>query len=243
MDIVSQPAATRDADEPTQPRYDMYAPIHKALRAFMSDTLTLVGRADWLDDEDTRAALSQMRDLLRICEVHVHDENGFVHPAIEARRPGASKRIAAEHEDHLEEIRALERALSAVERSRGARRTETGHAVYHELALFVAANFEHMHYEETAHNAALWAAYSDAELERIEGELVASIPPEAMAMIAPWMLRYVSHAERVTLLAGMRKGAPPEVFEGMLGLAAAQLGARDWGKLALALQLPVARAA
>jgi hypothetical protein len=47
----------------------------------------------------------------------------------------------------------------------------------------------------------------------------------------------------VALLAGMRETAPPEAFEGMLGLAAAQLGARDWGKLALALQLPVARAA
>ena len=32
------------------------------------------------------------------------------------------------------------------------------------LALFIADNFQHMHVEETAHNAVLWARYTDAEL-------------------------------------------------------------------------------
>lgn len=239
MDIASRLSAATAAAA----RYDMYAGIHKALRAFMGDTLALVGRCDWLDDEDTGRALGQLRELLAICEVHVHDENAFVHPAIEARRPGVSERVAGEHGQHLEEIRALGQALAAVEGSRGAARAKAGHALYLELALFVAENFVHMNHEETVHNPALWAAYTDEELAAIEAALVASIPPEAMATIAPWMLRFVSHPERVALLAGMRENAPAEAFEGMQGLAASRLAPRDWAKLAAALQVPLARAA
>lgn len=239
MDIVSRVAAAACAT----PRYDMYAGIHKALRAFMSDTLTLVGRCDWEDEIDSGRALAQLADLLAICEVHVHDENVFVHPAIEARRPGVSSRVAGEHEHHLEELRELRCAAAEVERLRGAARQRAGHALHLELALFIAANFVHMNHEETAHNAALREAYTDEELAAIEAGLVATIPPEAMALIAPWMLRNLCHQERVELLSGMREGAPQEAFEGMLALAASQLPARDWAKLAQAMDLPLARAA
>lgn len=228
---------------PVVARYDMYAGIHKALRALMTETLVQLGRCDWSDDDDAAQALAQLRDLLTICEVHVHDENTFVHPAIEARSPGVSERIAGEHEHHLDEIRALGRAADELAAARHASRAQAGHALYLALALFVAANFEHMHHEETVHNAALWATYTDEELAAIEAALVAEIPPEAMALIAPWMLRNLGHPERVALLAGMREGAPAEAFEGMLGLAASQLSARDWGKLARALAIPLARAA
>lgn len=47
------------------------------------------------------------------------------------------------------------------------------------LALFVADDVQHMHVEETAHDAVLWAHYSDDELMAIEQAIVASIPPPA----------------------------------------------------------------
>ena len=37
-------------------RFDMYALVHKGLRAFMSDTVSLVGRTDWSDERDALAA-------------------------------------------------------------------------------------------------------------------------------------------------------------------------------------------
>lgn len=239
MDIVSRITTAASAT----PRFDIYAGIHKALRAFMSDTLTLVGRCDWQDESDAARALAQLRDLLTVCEVHVHDENVFVHPAIEGRRPGVSDRVAGEHEHHLQEIRTLRRAAGELERLAGAARGQAAHALHLGLALFVAENFVHMNHEETVHNPALWTAHTDEELAGIEAELVASIPPEAMALVAPWMLRNLCHQERVALLGGMRGNAPAEAFEGMLGLAASELPARDWAKLAQAMDVPLARAA
>ena len=64
-----------------------------------------------------------------------------------------------------------------------------------------------------------------------------------MATVARWMMAGLNHAERVELLQGMRHGAPPAVFEGVLGIARANLSSRDWTKLAVALELPTPRAA
>lgn len=239
MDIVSRMARAAAA----APRFDLYAGIHKALRAFITDTMARVGRCDWEDEDDARRALAQLTDLLAVCEVHVHDENVFVHPAIEARRPGVSGRVAGEHEHHLDEIRALRNAATTLGGLRGIARRQAAHALHLGLALFAAENFVHMNHEETVHNPALWEAYTDEELARIEAELVASIPPQAMGLVAPWMLRSLCHQERVALLTGMRQGAPAEAFEGMLELAAAELAPRDWAKLARALDLAPARAA
>ena len=43
------------------------------------------------------------------------------------------------------------------------------------LALFIAENFEHMHYEETEHNAVLWAHYTDAELAELPDTVFADM--------------------------------------------------------------------
>ena len=60
----------------------------------------------------------------------------------------------------------------------------TTHVLYRQLTLFMAHNFEHMNEEETAHNAVLWAHYTDAELVGIHDALVASIPPHEMLQFA-----------------------------------------------------------
>jgi hypothetical protein len=64
---ISKPAAA--------PRLDLYAPIHKALRLFMGDTLARVGRIDLSDSADSSATLQQLDALLELCRGHVAHEN------------------------------------------------------------------------------------------------------------------------------------------------------------------------
>jgi hypothetical protein len=229
---MSQPAAT--------PRHDMYLPIHKALRAYMSETLVAVGRMDCDDDQDVAAALARLRELLEVCAGHLEHENRFVHSAMERRRPGSALRIADEHIEHSHAFGDLRAALTLVELGRGAERRTLAHILYRQLALFIAENFEHMQREESEHNAVLWSAYTDAELAAIEAELIASIPPAEMMAIARWLLANNEHGYRVNMLAGVRANAPREVFEGLLGIARSNLTTRDWRKLAAALSLPQA---
>jgi hypothetical protein len=88
--------------------------------------------------------------------------------------------------------------------------------LYRHLALFVAANFQHMHIEETAHNAALWAHYSDVELMQLHGRLMASIDPREHLRVARWMLPALTPAERAAIVGGMQAETPPEAFLGLL---------------------------
>lgn len=214
-------------------RFDLYAVIHKALRLAMTDTLARFGSLDAGDAGARSEAIAQLDALLDLCRAHVDKENHHVHPAIEARRPGTCARIADEHVQHIAAIDALEAEMVAF---RCAPDAAAGFGLYRHLARFVAENLEHMEFEETVHNAALWAAYSDEELMQIHGAIVASIEPAAMGQVLHWMLPAMNHAERIDMLTGMRATAPAPAFEGAMQLALQRLPQREWTRLAHALE-------
>jgi hypothetical protein len=221
--------------QPAEGRYDMYAQIHKGLRSFMADTLFRIGRLDAWDEVEVAEGAAQLRGLLALCRAHLEHENDFVHPAMEARRPGSASQAARDHVHHLHSIEALEAELGALERAEGSARACAALELYRGLALFVAENLEHMHHEETEHNAVLWSAYCDDELAAIERALVASIAPDEMAAVARWMLPAMSAPERAAKLTEMRPALPPQAFAGILAMLKAQLSERDWYKLGAAL--------
>jgi len=216
-------------------RHSIYALIHKALRLAMCETLAAVGRLDASDAREVSDAIARARDLLRFCRMHLHAEETFIHPAIEARRPGVSGRIAGEHVEHLASLASLERAVDAVARAPAAGRAAAAFALYAELGRFVGENFVHMHHEETAHNRALWDAYTDEEILAVENAIKAHHTPEEMAFVLRWMLPAMTPAERAGLLAAMRKVAPPPVVENVVALARAHVDPAGFDKLALAL--------
>ena len=185
-------------------RMDLYAGIHKALRLFMSRTLTRVGAADPRDATDVADALGMLERLLALCELHLKDENEFVHPALERARPGSSARIAGEHAHHVESFAVLRdwpawcgtaptpraAALGRLYRAGAVRRRQ----------------LPACRWRKTVHNACC-GPYTDAELAAIEQAIVASIPPRrwpSAALVLPAL-----SAERAGMLAGMRQGMPP----------------------------------
>lgn len=219
------------------PRMDMYGGIHKALRALMADTLLAVGRMDVEDDLELAQTTERVLALLDICASHLKHENDFIHAAIEARAPGASERIAHEHEEHERHIATLGAAVASLRACPAVQRAAEARSLYGDLALFIAGNFQHMHVEETAHSAVLWARYTDAELVEIHDRLVASIPPAEMMMIARWMVPFMNPAERVGMLSDVRENAPPPAFQAILDTVRPHLSENEWLKLARGLNL------
>ena len=224
--------ATANAKAAAPARMDLYGPIHKGLRLFMIDTLGKVGWLDVNDAAELNATLAQVQSLLDLCRSHLEHENEFVHTAIEARRPGASLRIAGEHGEHLDAIAALEADAAALRALPG---SAAAHRFYRHLALFMAENFEHMNVEETTHNAVLWATYSDAELAEVHDRLLASIDPAEMALVARWMVPAMAPAERAEMLGAMQQEMPPEAMQGVLDIIRPHLDDTAWAKLARAL--------
>ena len=223
-------------------RPDLYAPIHKALRALMADLVAGLGRMDPGDDADVNATLGRFLDGLALCEKHMRTEDEILHPAIEARRPGATGRAALEHAGHVGEFEALRCAAAAFLAADAAGRRESAHALYLRVARWMAENVLHMEHEESHHNGVLWEAFSDAELALLHERILAGVPPEAMAKYLRWILPSTSHGQRLEMLLGMRAGAPREAYEGALAIARERLSARDWEKLSRALA-PAAMAA
>lgn len=217
------------------PRLDMYSGIHKALRAYMADTLLALGRMDTDDQLEVAQVSQRVLDLLNTCLSHLQHENAFVHPAIEARAPGGSEVIGHEHEDHVKHIQRLATVVMALREAPGAARPGVAQRLYRDLALFIAENLQHMQVEETAHNAVLWTRYTDEELMAIHDALVASIPPEEMMLIARWMVPFLSPAERIGLLADIRAKAPAPAFRAILDTVQPHLTQAEWGKLARGL--------
>ncbi|HYD65434.1 hypothetical protein [Azospirillum sp.] len=220
------------------PRYDMYRLIHKGLRAWMADTLAAAGTLDTDDDREVAAVLARVRGLLDFCAKHVKHENTHVHAAMEARAPGSTAAIAAEHEHHATEIAALEAAAAAVESARGAARADAAHALYRRLAAFVGENLVHMEEEEGANNAVLWAAYTDAELMAIEHAIVESQSPDDKMLGMRWIIAAATPAERAALLSAVRPTVPAEAFAGLLEMLKSVLPPAAHGKLVRALAAP-----
>jgi hypothetical protein len=217
------------------PRFDMYSGIHKALRALMADSLVALGRMDSDDAADVAQCTERVLGLLAICAGHVQHENEFVHAAIEARAPGASAAIGHEHEEHVQHIARLGDLVAVLRAAAPADRAATATRLYRELALFVAENFHHMHVEETAHNAVLWARYTDAELVAVHDALVAAIAPAEMMAIARWLVPSVNPTERLHLLLDMRAKAPPAALQAILDTVQPHLASTEWAKLARGL--------
>lgn len=231
-------AAITAAAQAGEGRFNMYASIHKALRAMMSDTLLALGRADAADEAELHDACDRTVELMEMFERHLEHENRFIHPALRARCPGVCDAVAEDHEDHLRHTAQLSEAARALAALPAEARAGALHALYLALALFVAENLRHMHAEETLHNGALWATYNDFELLALHDELVASIPPQEMMGVARWMLPASNASERCLMMNDMQAKAPAPAVAAMLDLARAQLSPRDWAKLARGMNLP-----
>jgi hypothetical protein len=216
-------------------RVDLYTLIHKALRALLCETLGAIGRMDASDDAEVAAALGALRRVITLGRHHLHHENQYIHPALEARRRGAACASAKEHTEHEETFERLEALAQHLERSRGAEREAAALELYRELGLHAAKDFVHMHAEETENNAVLWAHYSDAELAGIHRAILASVGPQLLNENLRALAPAVTPSERAALLSGMRGGVPSEEFSGVLELVRSTIGERHWSKLLSAL--------
>jgi len=231
--LLNAPKAQAAAIAPE--RYNIYAGVHRALRNLMSDTLMRVGRLDVSDDEEMDATLSQLELLLRFCRSHIEHENDFLHTAIEARQPAGATRTSADHLEHCATIGALGDEAAALAAAGAAERPARALRLYRHLALFVAENFQHMHIEETANAALLWAHYTDAELHSIHDRLVATLAPQENLLMARWLVPASSPTERAGMMMALQQHTPPEAFLGLLMHLRPHVDAGGWAKLARAV--------
>jgi hypothetical protein len=221
----------------SQVRHDLYGPIHKGLRAATSAMLVRLGSCDFADPAEARPALAELRALAAACAAHLGHEEDHVHPALEARRPGATAGLEADHERHHALFEGLEALAKTVEAAGPAGRGAAGRALYLGFAAFVAEDFAHMDREERTIQPLLHALFTDAELMAMEGAILAGLSPEKAAMFLGMMLPAGNPDQQFAILSGVRAAAPPAAFEAMLqGVARPSLTPERWARLERRLQ-------
>lgn len=198
---------------------DLYRDIHKAIRTELFAVTDATGTVDPADDEALGAVVARWATLAGLLTTHAMHEDDFVRPVVDAVDRELAETVGDEHEAIEQTMGALRAIAARASAARGdARRRET-HRLYLGLSSFTATYLRHEELEELVVMPALASKVPVEELQSVHQAILASIPPDEMAMSLSLMLPAMNVDERVELLGGVRAGAPAEVFAGVLALA------------------------
>ncbi len=219
-----------------QQRYVIYGNIHKAVRHIMYTTALALGSADFRDQKSMRESLDQLRETIITLQEHAEHEETFVHPPLESRVPGITKSFEENHEDDerlFDRMRELGSQIEAA--GDNDQRVDLGNQLYGIFNTYIGDYLGHLDREEAELEQALWDHFTDQELADIDHKLMGSIPPERMAVWVPVICNSWNASELTTILAGMKQGAPPDAFAGMLKMMEQATPAATWETVRKAL--------
>jgi iron-sulfur cluster repair protein YtfE (RIC family) len=213
------------------PSVDLYGPVHKGLRHALSTLLVRMGQASFAEAGPVVALLEDLGAVLALAVRHVEHEEEHIHPALEARSPGASASLAYEHDEHDRDVAELRALAAALRGAPPAARPAFGRTLYLAYSQFVSDTLAHMTEEERVIMPLLESLYSTEELQAIHERIVTNIRPGEMLSFLKIMLPAVSREERAAMLAGPKASMPDEAFEAILATARPTLSADDWEDL------------
>ena len=219
-----------------QQRFVIYRNIHKAIRHAMYSTALALGAADFRDQKSMRESLEQLRATITLLQEHAEHEETFVHPALESRVPGITKPFEENHEDDerlFDRMRELGSQIEAV--GDNDQRVDMGNQLYGIFNTYIGGYLGHLDREEAELEQALWDHFTDQELADIDHQIIGSVPPERMAVLVPVICNSWNASELTATLAGMKQGAPPDAFAGMLKMVEQATPAATWETVRKAL--------
>lgn len=209
--------------------FDVYRGIHKGIRRLLFDVTSTYGSVDPGDDTAVEAATTQMHDLVRFLVTHAEHEDTHVQPSIDRHLPVIAERIGEEHEVLERQMATLELLADVAAGASAKERRLALHRTYLGLSTFVGQYLEHIAFEEVEIMPGLAQAMSVPELIAVHTAIVNSIPPDEMAFGLSLMLPAMNVEDRVEAFHGMQD-APPEVLQGVIGLAQSVLSPEEFAK-------------
>ena len=188
---------------------------HKGLRNALSQLSLLAGKTDYSDQKEVEQLYKLGADVFKILSIHAADENSVTLAELEARCPGCSQHDVDDHEQLHTAQDKLEKLLSKIynDSQRGQNVTEDGAEFYLALSEYHGEYLAHTAEEERVTQPLLWKFFTDEELAAHRGKIMAKNPPETLLIWFRFVIPAQRHNERVGLLAGFKKMAPPAFFE------------------------------
>lgn len=205
---------------------DLYRDIHKAIRSELFAVTVDAGRTDPADRAARGALAAHVGDVMTLLVEHAEHEDGPIQPVLESNLPDLAAQIAADHATLERRIEGLrDQAGSVVDIADDGRATL--HRLYVELASFTSAYLAHQDFEERVVMPALETAVGIEAVVAIHGAIVGPMPPEELMRSLALMLPAMNIDDRADFFMGFSAAAPPEVVDGVWGLAGSVLEPSD----------------
>lgn len=180
-------------------RFDLFTPIHKALRALLFDAMQQVARCDFALAPEAAAVAAALLRLSGFLAEHADHEERVILPEIARLSGELATDLRAAHArvgglEH-EVVRLAERLAGAAPKER----LSLGRRLHDALGTLLAEQLLHLKREETELNRLLWAHRTDAELAALHERIVAAIPPARLQEWLALLLPAVNGPERRAL--------------------------------------------
>ncbi len=188
-------------------------PPHKGLRHLLGKFALAAGRTDYADPVELAALRDLAHRVQTLLEEHARNEDDVIFPLLEAKVPGAT---AALHADHGVLDASLESIVARLDEMDGTQSREDAHALYLDVTEFQARYLLHLVREERDFEPELWPHYSDDELRAGEAVIAQTMSPE---LLMAWFT-ICAPARTVTenreVLNNVKGVLPPEVYAGII---------------------------
>ncbi|MDF2697179.1 MAG: hypothetical protein K0S65_5562 [Labilithrix sp.] len=232
IETSPMPLETAPVSAMRAPRFDLYGPIHKAIRVVMSDMLVRMGKTNFANGDVAVHVVRDLEKLLGWCELHIEHESKFIHPHLAARLPQALAKIDDGHEEHARFVAELRGLMGGVASAPTPElRALAGHTLYLHYAAYFADTLVHMVEEERVLQPLMHRFFSDAELLQMNGAIIQSMPLEEAFETLSIMIPAGNGPERAGILGGAHAAAPPEAFQALIRTIRPRLSDEEWTEL------------
>jgi len=217
----------------SQPRFDVYGPVHKGLRFLMTELMYELGRADVSNASELTSLGEKLQYLWDILIVHAVGEEEFIFPHLEREDKTIFTKLKQAHDKSHKQIEILRKDFRKITGTDivDADKVERMLKFTKQYNTFLSQYFSHLQDEELEANPILWKILSDKELMDVISKISSKPTPELRQYFLPYLLRATNHSERVGVLMGMRKAMPETMFSSILSVAEASLEESNWQKL------------
>ena len=154
-------------------RINVFNQIHKGLRAMLYDTALTLQQTHFADNDQSDAAVKNVRTTAEMINAHTAHEDHFIFPAIQEYEPSLVDVFTMEHlKNHSLSEKLVDSLVAHNHAIKPESKIETGQAIIRAFQEFMVYNLEHMTNEETVLNEILWRYYSDEEIESISKRII-----------------------------------------------------------------------
>jgi hypothetical protein len=204
-------------------RFNIFNPIHKALKALLYDTSLTLQQTYFADADEAETAMEKVRQAVDIFEEQAAHKYHFVLPAIRQYEPSLADVFEREYEAHalVEKLRGLLTVYNHAFKKEV--KIVTGQEINRAFIDFMIVNLGHMSREEAVLNKVLWRYYSDEEIMAINQQIARATRENDLAVTSAWMMRGLSNTEISGWLKAVEKNGPEPMFAQLFSIAEREL--------------------